>query len=151
MKKWIGGILLLIAVVTITPWLVGWKMDQVVNSMKTTVTPQESLFKDLQLSADQQQKIKDLEKDYEQETTKSCGLHCSARSKIAQHLASGKVESTTLMQIEQEVSKAYSDSERATLRHVLQISEVLTPDQRIRFLKRYGERVQATCPMEFVR
>jgi Spy/CpxP family protein refolding chaperone len=152
-KKWIGGIVLLLIVLIATPCFVGWRMEQVAHSMSSKMNQAQtsSLFEGLQLTKDQQDKIQKLEDEYNKVTTKACEQHCSARMKIAQLLQVGTVDSEKLLQIEKDEAQAYSTSEVATLQHVLRISDILTPDQRTVFLKKYGERIQSTCPLEFVR
>lgn len=152
-KRWIGGLVLILALLCITPLVVGWRVQCVMSSMvKQPSSPSEfALFDGLNLTPEQKEKIQILEKDYEKQTTIFCQNHCSARMKIAEVLKSKQPDIQTLSKIQNEVSSAYSASEELTLQHVLRVSEILTPDQRATFLKKYSDHIEATCPLEFVR
>lgn len=150
-KKWIGGILLLLLVIGLTTLVIGWKMQCVTDSMKmATPATGISLYQDLKITDAQKEKIQALDKEYQKQTLAYCEHHCSARMKIGKLLESGQPDSQELFRLQREVSDAYASSEEATLKHVMQVSEILTPEQKVLFLKKFGDHVQASCPLEFV-
>ena len=150
-KKWIGGTLLLLLLLCLTSWIMGWKMQSVANSIKMRIPPTEiSIHQNLQLTEAQKAKVQALDQEYQKKTLECCERHCAIRMKIARLLQSGQPDSQELFRLQHEVSDAYAASEEATLKHVMQVSEILSPAQKAIFLKKFGDHIQASCPLEFV-
>jgi Spy/CpxP family protein refolding chaperone len=151
-KKWIGGLILLLLVLAITPCLISWRMKCVATSMQMKMPlTGVSIYQELQLTKAQKEKIQGLDQEYQKQMTTFCERHCAARMKVSKLLQSPHVDKQSLEAAQFETLDAYSASEKATLQHVLQVSEVLTPDQKNIFLKKFGDQIQVTCPFQFVR
>jgi Spy/CpxP family protein refolding chaperone len=151
-KKWIGGTVLLLLLLCITPLIIGWKMKCIATSMQMKMpTTGVSIYQELQLTDVQKKQIDELDKEYQKRMVTFCQSHCASRMKVSKLLQSSPSDSQTLKSAQREVLDAYSSSEEATLQHILQVSEVLTPKQKEIFLKKIGDQIQVTCPMQFVR
>ncbi len=151
-KQWISGITILLFLVGLASLLIGWQIRSVTASFTKKMNPfsATSLYEGLSLTYFQKNQIKELEKQYYAELSKICARHCAARAKIANTLASGKTDVSSLLGLQREVSEAYSAGEETTLRHIDQVSRVLDPRQRTIFLKKFADSMTANCPMQFV-
>lgn len=97
------------------------------------LTREDVLVRELGLSADQAARIRELHGRLSQQLDACCGRHCAARLNLARTLAAGTNGQAQAEAQLTEMSKAYEASERATLEHIRQVREVLTPGQRARF------------------
>lgn len=151
-KKWIGGIILLLLLLCITPLVIGWKMKCVAASMQMKMpSTGASIYQELQLTDVQKKQIQELDKEYQKNMVAFCENHCAARMKVSKLLQSSPSDSQTLNLAQREALDAYSSSEEATLQHILRVSDVLTPGQKEVFLKKFGDQIRVTCPFQFVR
>jgi Spy/CpxP family protein refolding chaperone len=150
-KKWIGGLLTLALLFAAAFLLIGWRMQDVASDMSEKVAPSSSLslFEELKLSDVQKKQVRALEEQYQSEVAKCCKEHCSARDQIARRLeANAPLEE--ILGLQKQVSHAYSSSEEATLRHVMRVCEILTPEQKKVFLQKFATSISVHCPMKWV-
>ena len=153
-KKWIGGILLLGLIAGIASMLMGWRAQEIRVMMGQQISSPVigiSMYQELQLSDVQKKQIQALEKEYQKTLSALCERHCSAKLRIGVLLQSGKTDEKSLLPLAQEVGRAYSECEQATLRHVAQICDLLTSQQKTIFLKQIADHIAATCPKEFIK
>jgi len=119
-KKWIGGILLLLLLLCLTPLIIGWKMQCVANSMEIKMPATGvSIYQELQLTEAQKKQIDELDKEYQKKMVILCQNHCGARMKVSKLLQTSSSDSQPLKSAQREVTDAYSSSEEATLQHIL--------------------------------
>ena len=151
-KKWVGGILLILLLLGITPLLIGWQMKSVATSMAMKIPSSGiSLYKELQLTDAQKKQVEGLDKEYQNRMMQLCGEHCAAKMKVSKLLQSPQTDKTAVQIAQREAMEAYSASENETLQHILRVSETLTPAQKELFLKKFGEEIQRTCPFQFIK
>ncbi len=152
-KQWLGGTLFLLLIGVSCLALLGWKArdltDRMAQSMPTSMKS-EALFADLQLSKEQKSKIEALETNYHQNVKECCQRHCSARMKIAHMFQAGATDAAAMSALQREMSEAQHATDELTMQHILAVSQLLTPEQRAQFLKKFGDAVAATCPLEFL-
>jgi Spy/CpxP family protein refolding chaperone len=152
-RKWITGSLILIGLLVVAPWLIGWRMESVTRQItQEMATPlaKVSFDKELKLNADQIAKITDLESSYTEWMSQCCARHCTARMKIGKLLEENPGDLSSLNELGKEVGEAYANAEKATMEHVIRVCEILTPEQKAIFLKKIGRNIAATCPAPFV-
>jgi Spy/CpxP family protein refolding chaperone len=151
-KKWITGSILLIALVGITPWIVGWRMQCVAQRISHDMSPLATASTDseLKLTPTQKEQIAKLEEKYTHAMRAYCTQHCSAKLKIGQALEKDPLDQGALLLLGKQVGDAYSASEQDTLKLTYEISQILTPEQKTVFLKKISQRISASCPKEFI-
>ncbi|MBI4028321.1 MAG: Spy/CpxP family protein refolding chaperone [Verrucomicrobia bacterium] len=153
-KKWIGGFVVLTLLLIVFPTVIAWRMQCVATAMTREISAplaDVSAQADLRLTKEQKSQIRGLEEKYQKEVCALCERHCAAKLKIGELLQAGRADDPLLLQLGREVGEAYSASEEATLRHVLAVCAILTPEQKTVFLKKVAGSISATCPKEFVR
>jgi hypothetical protein len=149
-KKWMGGILLLVFFCTLAPLLAGWRVRGITDTAERDLplSPQ-NLYEQLQLTTLQRGKLDGLESAYRKEIHRACERHSGARMRIAEMLESGKLDPQLLLRLQREVGNAYAAAEESTVRHMVRVADILDSDQRAVFLARVGEHLRSSCPPEF--
>ena len=154
LRKWIGGIVLLLVLVGLAALILG----RCVAKQRETLIKHETalpsgLFDDpaLKLSTEQRQQIRKLEADYHARMRDYCARHCAARAKIGELIRTGNPTETELQKLAQEVGDAYTASEQATIRQVMEVGKALAPEQRGLFLRKIAGQISATCPKEYMK
>lgn len=153
-RKWITGSIMLTALLILTPWIVGWRMEAVSQKIAqemSTPLAKTSIDKELKLSEDQKSKLAVLESHYADEMSKCCERHCSARMKMGTLLVENPHDLKFLAELSKEVGDAYVHAEQATAQHVVQVCELLNQEQRAIFLKKISKNISATCPAPFAK
>ena len=154
LRKWFAGSLILIGLILLTPWLIGWRMQTAARKITQQMSAplaKISLEKDLHLTQEQISKITSLEKSYADEMSLHCERHCSARLKIGKILEQNPSDLSSLQPLGTEVGEAYANAEQATMQHIARVCEILTPEQKARFLKKIAGNIAATCPDPFIK
>jgi len=149
LKKWIGGLVALFILAGLSAAAVYWTMRCSKNALlshKADVLSDVYSDPALSLSKEQKQQIRQLEAAYFSKVCDSCTRHCTARAKIGELLQTGNTMEEELQKLAQEVGSAYSDSEQATIHHVVQVCQVLTPEQKKVFLSKVAAQISAVCP-----
>lgn len=105
------------------------------------------LQQELKLSAEQMAKIGQLHADLSDALDEACARHCAARAQLGRILAAETNASAEADALVAEMGRAYEEGERATLRQIRQVRDVLTPEQRQRFSKMVGDCMCGGCNM----
>lgn len=105
------------------------------------------LTRDLGLAPDQANRISGIRDTLESQLAECCARHCAARARLMAALAAPDAPSGTTEPLIAAMSKAYEDSERATIAHVQEVRAILTPAQRARFDARLNECLCRSCSM----
>lgn len=153
-RKWITGSFILVCLLLLTPWLIGWRMQTVSRQISQDMSAplaKVSLDRELNLTEDQKSQIISLETSYGIVMSGCCERHCTARMKIGKLLEENPGDLSSLNDLGKEVGEAYSNAEQATMQHVIRICEILTPEQKTVFLNKIGKNISATCPEPFVK
>ena len=91
------------------------------------------LNRELKLTDAQAREIKALHMTLDARLAECCERHCRIRARLGQALVSETDGGTQAEAIIAEMSRAYEESERATLDHLRQLRAVLNTEQRKRF------------------
>ncbi len=148
-KKWLGGLVLLLLLMGLAALACRWSMRcGRADLMRQQADLSSGIFSDpaLRLSASQKAQIQKLEQEYRAKMRDCCARHCAARAKIGEILRRSNPSGEELQKLARDVGRAYSDSEEATVRHILEVGQVLAPPQRDVFLQKVAAQVSATCP-----
>jgi len=89
----------------------------------------------LNLTAAQVAQIEKLQPDFNAAVNRCCRQHCDARFQLSEELAKASPDLTATRACVERMCVAESDSEHATLDHILQVRSVLTPEQQVRYAK----------------
>lgn len=79
--------------------------------------------------------------------TECCARHCAARALLTEALPLGTNAEATADAIISDMTRAYRDSERATVDHLREMRAMLTPEQSRRFDALVAEQIGKTCSM----
>jgi hypothetical protein len=105
------------------------------------------LTRELTLSAAQTTAIRGFNTALAGQLTECCARHCDARARLARTALDDTNDPARTDALLVEVSRAYADSERATLDHIRQVRTVLTAEQRRRFDTLVDTCLCRTCNM----
>jgi Spy/CpxP family protein refolding chaperone len=105
------------------------------------------LKRELKLTDAQSAAIEKLTKDYAAKVEHCCDLHCSARFTLGEELAKPQVDLVKTAACVDRMTAAQSDSEHATLEHILQVRAVLTPAQQQQYAALVSKQVCTACPL----
>ena len=107
------------------------------------------LTEKLDLTDEQQKEIAELHASLAAEQKKNCEQHCTARVKLGHALgsASSKQNDEKIERLLEKMCRANAESERTTLRHIMQIRKVLNPKQRRRFEQLLESSLCRECPV----
>lgn len=99
----------------------------------------------LGLSDAQAAQIAALGSDYETRVRKACDAHCAARCRLAHALQDESATPAQLQQYLERMCASQQENDRATLEHLLNVRDVLTPEQRQKLAASLGACLCATC------
>jgi len=102
---------------------------------------------ELKLTDAQSAQIEKLGDGFRTEVERCCELHCGARFALSEELAKPQVDLAKVNADVDRMSAAQSESERATLKHILQVRALLTPDQQQQYARLVSRQVCTACPM----
>jgi len=115
-----------------------------------TLQPQDTvwLMRNLKLPQEQQAAVKQLEQDYRATLTAQCASHCATRAKLQSVLftADAGVDDAAIRVLVDDLGKAQTACELATIRHIQSIYALLTPAQQGIYEKAVAASVCGTCP-----
>ena len=105
------------------------------------------LKRELKLTDTQSAEIENLDKAYREKVEHCCETHCGARFTLSEELAKPQVDLTRATACVDRMVAAQSESERATLDHILRVRAVLTRDQQQRYAALVSKQVCTACPL----
>ncbi len=99
------------------------------------------LRQELKLSEIQAAQVAKLTEDYRQAVSQCCVKHCDARLGLSEELGKATVDLPAAQAAVAKMCAAANEVEQATLRHILQVREVLSPDQRAQYAKLINQQL----------
>lgn len=143
-RKWLIGLLALLLTAGLSSWWIAGRAGGIVARAK----PGDCFAPapDLGLTSEQKIRVAALEKAYRERLEELCAKHCAARARIAQLLAEASPAKPQILAAAKEAGEAYRDLEDATVRHVLDVGDLLTPEQKVRYGAFMAARLGAQCP-----
>lgn len=150
MKKTLSALAILtLAVVALAFGVARWSVRRAVATEQPSINLNDTgwLKRELRLTDAQAAKVEDLDKEFRTRIEGCCAKHCSARFALSGELAKPQVDLTKTAQCVDRMAAAQSESERATLDHILRVRALLTPDQQKRYAALVSEQVCTACPM----
>lgn len=103
------------------------------------------LAKTLHLTDEQQQALDALESALEKRVNEGCSKHCAARRRLASALTESTTDQKVLDEIIMDMCRAYEDSERTALEHILAVRRILDDRQRAEFDIMMGRCLCGSC------
>ena len=105
------------------------------------------LKRELKLTDAQSVEIEKLEKEFSAKVEHCCETHCGARFTLSEELAKPQVDLAKAAACVDRMVAAESESERATLDHILRVRAVLSPEQQQRYAALVSKQVCTACPL----
>ena len=99
----------------------------------------------LGLSEAQAADVNRLNTSYTERVQEACDAHCAARCQLAVALDDDTLTREQARALVEKMCGSQKDNELATLDHILNLREVLTPEQRRKFADTLGSCLCATC------
>ena len=148
MKKTLMALAILTLFVTglsygVANWCVRHSMSDAVIDLNDVAW----LKRELKLTDAQSPEIEKLDKAYREKVEHCCETHCGARFMLSEELAKPQVDLAKATACVDRMVAAQSESERATLDHILQVRAVLTRDQQQRYAALVSKQVCTACPI----
>lgn len=103
------------------------------------------LVSQLGLTDAQAGELNQLHEHYTRQVQRACDEHCAARCQLAVALGKDTLGEEQAHQLVEKMCSSQKENELATLRHILKVREVLTPEQRATFAKTLGTCLCSTC------
>jgi Spy/CpxP family protein refolding chaperone len=150
MKKTLSALAILtVAVVALSFGIARWSVHRAVAAEQPSINLNDAgwLKHELKLTSDQTAKIESLDTEFRTRIEGCCAKHCSARFALSEELAKPQVDLVTAARCVDRMAAAQSESERATLDHILRVRAVLTPAQQKRYATLVSQQVCTACPM----
>ncbi len=143
-RKWLIGLLALLLTAGLSSWWIAGRAGEIAARAKPG--DRFAPAPDLGLTPEQTAQIAVLEKAYRTRIEELCAKHCAARTRIAKFLAEPQPPLPPLLAAAEEAGEAYRDLEAATLRHVLEVGDLLAPEQKARYYAAMSARLGVQCP-----
>lgn len=102
---------------------------------------------ELKLTDAQATEIEKLDKGFLAQIEGCCEKHCAARFALSEELAKPQVDLAKTAACVDRMAVAQSDSERATLDHILRVRALLTPGQQQQYAALVSQQVCNACPL----
>ncbi len=106
-----------------------------------------SLTDQLQLTTAQRQAIAPLEKEFLKRKGASCQILCAKRAQLIQLLKQPNPDRAVILPLVEEIGQEQVVLEKATLGHIVAVSQQLDPSQRGRFADLVTEQLRTACQM----
>ena len=149
-KHWIGGIMLLLALVGLCVWATGWRTEQMITSAyESCGSPDSIRMEDLKLSPEQKKSIRSLQSSYRTKIVDLCQQHCGEKLKLAKLLTALPRDNKAIEAASENVARIEAESERLTTRHVLSMACAMDEKQAEIFLRKFSGEIVKTCPITF--
>ncbi len=103
------------------------------------------LVKWLGLSEAQAADLHALGPAYARTVNQACDQQCAARCELAASLGAAKFDPARSRLLIEKMCEAHKANELATVEHIARVHELLTPEQRGRFLGMIGQCLCTTC------
>jgi len=105
------------------------------------------LKRELKLTDAQSAEIEKLNKEFSARIQHCCDEHCGARFALSEELVKPQVDLAKATACVDRMAAAQSESERATLDHILKVRAELSPGQQQRYGALVSKQVCTACPM----
>jgi hypothetical protein len=146
-RKWLVPVIaVLVAGLTsygVTRWTLGTRSESPLDRMGDITF----LTHELNLADAQAEQLTRLQAGLGAKLADCCRHHCAARARLGQALADETNGPAQARAMVSEMSRAYEESETATLEHIERVRAMLSPKQRERFDALIGECVCGACTM----
>jgi len=148
MKRTLLAIAILIFAVTALSYgVASWCVRRSVNGPAIDLNDTAWLKRQLKLTDAQAVEIEKLNKEYAARVEHCCDLHCGARVTLGEELAKPQVDLAKAAACVDRMIAAQSESEHATLDHILQVRALLTPAQQQQYASLVSKQVCTACPI----
>jgi len=148
MKRTLTAIAILIFGVTALSYgVASWCVRRSASVTAIDLNDTEWLKGELKLTDAQTVEIEKLNQEYAAKVEHCCELHCGARFTLGEELAKPQVDLAKAAVYVDRMAAAQSESEHATLDHILQVRTVLTPAQQQQYAALVGKQVCTACPL----
>ena len=148
MKKTLMAVAVLTLLVTALSFGVArWSVRRATTPAAIDLNDTGWLKRELKLTDAQVAEIGKLDQEFGAKIDGCCEKHCSARFALSEELAKPQVDLAKTAACVDRMTAAQSDSEHATLDHILRVRALLTPDQQKRYAALVSEQVCTACPM----
>lgn len=104
-----------------------------------------SLTAGLGLAAEQRTAVAALEKDFLARKQASCEILCAKRAQMIRQLRQEQPDRQVLIRLVDEIGTEQTALERATVDHLLQVTQKLDPAQRRIWIDRVTEQLRVAC------
>jgi Spy/CpxP family protein refolding chaperone len=148
MKKTLMAVAVLALLVTALSFGVArWSVRRATTPAAIDLDDTGWLKHELKLTDTQVATIGKLDQEFSGKIEDCCAKHCSARFALSEELGKPQVDLAKTTACIDRMAAAQSDSERATLDHILRVRALLTPEQQKRYAALVSEQVCTACPM----
>jgi len=149
-RHWIGGFLLLMLLLGLCSWLIGWRTQRMISSAYESCAPSEPIrLNELNLTPEQKRKVLSLQASYREKIIKMCERHCNEKFKLAGLLAASPRDDRAIRAVLEDVVRIQADSERLTTEHVLAMAGAMDEKQAELFLRKFSGEIVKTCSIHF--
>jgi Spy/CpxP family protein refolding chaperone len=148
MKRTLAAIAVLIFGVTALSYgVASWCVRRSASGPTVDLNDTGWLKRELKLTSAQGAEIEKLNKEYAARVEHCCELHCGARFTLGEELAKPQVDLAKAAVCVDRMAAAQSESEHATLDHILRVRAVLTPAQQQQYAALVSKQVCTACPL----
>ena len=150
MKKTLSALAILtVVVIALAFGVARWSVRRAVATEQPSINLNDTgwLKHELRLTDAQAAKVEDLDKEFRTRIEGCCAKHCNARFALSEELAKPQVDLAKTAQCVDRMAAAQSESERATLDHILRVRALFTPDQQKRYATLVSQQVCTAFPM----
>ena len=148
MKKTVLALAILTLFVTgISYGVANWCVRRPANEPVVDLNDVTWLKHELKLTDTQSAAIEKLGNAFRTEVERCCETHCGARFDLSEELAKPQVDLAKVNADVERMSAAESQSERATIDHILQVRALLTSEQQQQYAKLVSRQVCTACPL----
>lgn len=148
MKRTLIAVAILIFGVTALSYgVASWCVRRSVSGPVIDLNDTGWLKHELKLTGVQSAEIEKLNQEYAARIEHCCKLHCGARFTLGEELAKPQVNLAKAAVCVDRMAAAQSESEHATLDHILRVRAVLTPAQQPQYAALVSKQVCTACPL----
>jgi Spy/CpxP family protein refolding chaperone len=148
MKRTLLALVILTLFVTgVSYGVANWCVRQPASGPIVDLNDATWLKRELKLTDTQSTQIEKLGDEFRAEVERCCETHCGARFALSEELAKPQVDLAKVNADVDRMSTAESESEKATLNHILRVRALLMPDQQQQYAKLVSQQVCTACPL----
>jgi hypothetical protein len=149
-RHWIGGFFLLLLLLGLCSWAIGWRTERMISSAYESCGPSDTIrLDDLKLTPEQKRKVLSLQAAYRKTIVGMCGRHCDEKFKLAKLLAASPRDDKAIRTASEDVARIQADCELLTTEHVLSMAGAMDEKQAEIFLRKFSGEIVKTCPIHF--